>query len=276
MTFYQLFRMCSVANPLLLGDGICHNYGNYNTPGCTFDEGDCLLFNQEFPGCKAKYIDLLGDGVCDGGDYNTIACGYDGGDCPPISSTVRANPNRNLTSCEDVDYPYRIGDGRCDGGEYNTEACGFDDGDCAIFNSNYPNCIVDNPYRIGDGYCDGGAYNTEACGFEDGDCAYTRTYVIVQTVSSMISWISSIAIIWMIFRSYEKLSTTFHRLLLGLCIADIFSSFALSFSTLPAPDIASCRAQGFFIFLGSLGAPLYTCSMCLYYLCVVKYTMKEE
>ena len=105
----------------------------------------------------------------------------------------------------------------------------------------------------------------------------------------MVSCMVSIAIIWIIFRSHQKLSTTTHRLLLGLCIADILSSLAQSFSTLPAPatydDViwnakgntsASCSMQGFFIYLGSAAAPLYTCSLCLYYLSVVKYKKKEE
>jgi len=114
----------------------------------------------------------------------------------------------------------------------------------------------------------------------------TQQYAIIQTVTSVISLLASIAIIWIINRSYEKLSSTTNRLLLGLCVADILSSLAQSFSTLPAPDIqgliwnasgsiASCRTQGFFIFVGSVAAPLYNCSMCLYFLSVVKYNKKD-
>ena len=146
---------------------------------------------------------------------------------------------------------------------------------------------------IGDIYCDDGSYNTPECQFDGGDCLVpentteavlflngelvlasyykrqTRAYAItIQTVSSMVAWIASIAIIWIIFRSHEKLSTTLHRLLLGLCIADILSSLVQSFSTLPSPDTydedgiwnakgsnAQCNTQGFFfIYLESIGS----------------------
>ena len=62
---------------------------------------------------------------------------------------------------------------------------------------------------------------------------------------------------------------------------------AQSFSTLPVPakyadiiwnahgNIASCRAQGFFIALGSVAAPLYTCALCFYFIFVVKYKQDE-
>ena len=80
MAFYQDFQRCPVPSATLLGDGICHNFGKYNTAGCAFDNGDCLEFNRQHPGCKAEYIDLLGDGRCDGGDYNTQECGFDFGE----------------------------------------------------------------------------------------------------------------------------------------------------------------------------------------------------
>jgi len=40
--------------------------------------------------------------------------------------------------------------------------------------------------------------------------------------------------------------------------------------------IASCRTQGFFIFLGSVAALLYNCSLRFYYLFVVEYNKKDE
>ena len=76
----------------------------------------------------------------------------------------------------------------------------------------------------------------------------------------------------------------FHHLLLGLSGADIISSTALLFTTLPARNYygiiswnamlgnkISCRVQGFFIFFGSIAAPLYNCSLCIYYLIIVTY-----
>ena len=86
MAFVQNFNYCAVPNPLLLGDGICHNYGKHNTAGCTFDGGDCIKFNQDYTKCKAPFPDLLGDGRCDGGEYNTIECLFDNGDCLEFNS----------------------------------------------------------------------------------------------------------------------------------------------------------------------------------------------
>ena len=94
------------------------------------------------------------------------------------------------------------------------------------------------------------------------------------------------AIIWIIRRSYRGFSVPPHRLLLGLTVADICSSFAQSFGTLPAPDSfdviwnargtkGSCQAQGFLIFLGGIAAPLYNCSLCFYYLVLIRYKGKN-
>eukprot|EP00979_Chaetoceros_neogracilis_P003259 scaffold576_cov146-Chaetoceros_neogracile.AAC.11 len=115
----------------------------------------------------------------------------------------------------------------------------------------------------------------------------SRSTSITQIVTASISFISSVAIISMIHRSYVGLSSTFHRLLLGLSIADILSSFWLMLSTLLSPtytsgyvwnprgNINSCDAQGFFLFLGIMGAPLYNCSLCFYYLAIVKFNKKD-
>lgn len=111
---------------------------------------------------------------------------------------------------------------------------------------------------------------------------------IAQTTSSTFSLLATVTVIIMISRSYKKLSSVFHRLLLGLCIADILSSSSLSLSTYPIPakesltiwnaqgTIDTCTAQGFFIFVGFLAAQIYNCSLCIYYLFVIKYNKKDE
>lgn len=117
----------------------------------------------------------------------------------------------------------------------------------------------------------------------------SMTCAIAQTTSSTISLLATVTVIIMISRSYKKLSSVFHRLLLGLCIADILSSSSLSLSTYPIPSNEStttiwntngttdtCTAQGFFAFVGFLAAQLYNCSLCVYYLIVIKYNKKDE
>ena len=111
---------------------------------------------------------------------------------------------------------------------------------------------------------------------------------ILSHISGSISFIASTTLVWYILRSHDGLSTTFHRLLFGLCIADIFSSFALMLASLMVPqeldymiwnargNTASCSAQGFLIALGSLCGLLYNCSICVYYLAIVKYQKKDD
>ena len=43
----------------------------------------------------------------------------------------------------------------------------------------------------------------------------------------------------------------------------------------PRGNVHSCNTQGFFLYLGIMAAPLYNCSLCLYYLAVVKYNKKD-
>ncbi len=82
MAFYQEFRFCiGISDPDLLGDGVCQNYGNYNSAACEFDYGDCDDFNDEYPNCKAVNPENLNNSWCDGGLYDTEECGWDGGDC---------------------------------------------------------------------------------------------------------------------------------------------------------------------------------------------------
>ena len=83
MALYQEFRYCRVPNPDVLGNGFCNIFNFlFNTKACSFDGGDCLNFNkeqehlrQERPGCKARDINRVGDGYCDGPEYNNKACG---------------------------------------------------------------------------------------------------------------------------------------------------------------------------------------------------------
>ena len=139
MAFYQEFRYCKVPFVFNVGDGLCDNYGMYNTPACNYDGGDCDNFNKVYPGCKANITRLMGDGHCDNyGFFNTEACGYDGGDC------IEFNKIYDPEECK-ADNGTHVGDGFCDSGAYNTEACGFDGGDCEEFNEYYPDCAAEWP-----------------------------------------------------------------------------------------------------------------------------------
>jgi hypothetical protein len=111
---------------------------------------------------------------------------------------------------------------------------------------------------------------------------------IIRHVAGSISLIASTAIIWHILRSYDGLSTTYHRLVFGLCICDIILSSVIALSTTMAPkemeyfipnargNVASCDAQGFLYVVGFATSSLYNCSLCFYYLAIIKYSKKED
>ena len=132
MAFFQKIEYCLITNPTFLGDGICHNFGKYNTAGCRFDGGDCDKFNRDFPNCQVNKTIYLNDGRCDGGMFNTEECGWDGKDCEEF--------NEKYPGCS-VEKPSLVGNGECDGGAYNTSECGWDGEDCLPFAKKYPWCV---------------------------------------------------------------------------------------------------------------------------------------
>ena len=116
----QSYPNCSIAAlsyPTDLGDGFCDGSGA-NTADCGYDGGDCIEFNEKYPGCRVEFPSWVGDGYCDGEDYNTADCGYD---CIEFSE--------KYPGCR-VKFPRWIGDGYCDGEEYNKIECDNDGGDC--------------------------------------------------------------------------------------------------------------------------------------------------
>ena len=110
----------------------------------------------------------------------------------------------------------------------------------------------------------------------------------LRSTTGALSLISSAAIIWHILRSNNSLSTTYHRLVFGLCVGDILSSLAhfASTSTIPSEmnyfipyavgNKTTCDAQGFFLLLGVGITAMYNSSICIYYLAIIKYSKKEE
>lgn len=95
------------------------------------------------------------------------------------------------------------------------------------------------------------------------------------------------ALVWKILRSQIGLSSTFQRLLFGLCVADILWPFSFILSTLMIPKevdylylnsrgtVTTCNAQGFLQIVGFSGS-LYNCSICVHYLAIVTYNKSDE
>ncbi len=101
---------------------------------------------------------------------------------------------------------------------------------------------------------------------------------------------SSALIIYMIRRSSTKLSTIYHRMMLGMSTADILGSSAMALSTLPMPteyyphsfagtilgNDATCAAQAFFVTWGGTSMFAYNVALVMYYAAVIAFQMKEK
>ena len=104
---------------------------------------------------------------------------------------------------------------------------------------------------------------------------------IIGSTSAIISLVASSMLIYLLTRSKQRLSTTYHRIVFGMSIADIIFSLSLSMFNLTGPiddqyyvwnvkgDQASCSAQGFFKFFGAGSGVHYISSINLYYLALV-------
>ena len=115
-----------------------------------------------------------------------------------------------------------------------------------------------------------------------------KTYDIIVRTTGPVSTIASTVLLVHILRSNHGLSTTYHRLVFGLCIADILSSFANALGSTMVPkemnyfapsaqgNTATCTAQGFLITVGVNIANMYNCSICFYYLSIIRYNKKDE
>jgi hypothetical protein len=129
--------------------------------------------------------------------------------------------------------------------------------------------------------------------FLDSDLLATRrnqvkTYAIIYHTTGSVSLNASTCLAVHILRSHHGLSTTYHRLLFGLCIGDIMSSFANALATTMVPkeinylvpiaqgNTATCTAQGFLITAGANIVAMYNCSICFYYLSIIRYNKKDE
>ena len=124
--------------------------------------------------------------------------------------------------------------------------------------------------------------------FVEYNLKHTKGYSITRSISSLVSIASSVTLIWMICRSHFGPSTTYHRLLLGLCIADIMLSISVSLFTITTPrdvdyyiwnargNAASCDAQGFLLMVGIFVGVLYNCSLSFYYLAIVKFQKPDD
>jgi hypothetical protein len=105
----------------------------------------------------------------------------------------------------------------------------------------------------------------------------------------MISTVASCILVYTIFNSREKLTTTRNRLLFGLSVSDIIYSACAALHTIPAPvdthnklfthaygNQITCNIQGFLFTVFGMISPSYNSMLTIYFLCVVKCDVSDE
>jgi hypothetical protein len=112
------------------------------------------------------------------------------------------------------------------------------------------------------------------------------TISIVQRIMGTISIIGSVFVIQDVLRNEQKRNHTYHRLMVGLSIADVmYSFFAYVLSTTPMPkgshifavgSVATCDIVGFINMMCAFTTILYNCSLSTYYLVQLKYNWNNS
>ena len=107
-----------------------------------------------------------------------------------------------------------------------------------------------------------------------------RALALTPKFTASLSIPCSLFLIYEVFCDYkDQRSSPIKRILVGMSVIDILSSFSWFLSTwaVPEGDFAyssgnrfSCSFQGFFLQL-AVGAPLYNSSLALFYLLIIKY-----
>lgn len=99
-----------------------------------------------------------------------------------------------------------------------------------------------------------------------------------------LSLIGSSLLICTILRSKKKLSVPYRRLIFGTSFYDVFQSLGLTTSIFLSPrgtatwargNTTTCDIQGFFTTIGAIGVPIYLCSLCIYYFCIIRLNMRK-
>jgi len=110
---------------------------------------------------------------------------------------------------------------------------------------------------------------------------------ITRSCSAIVSFLSSCLLIGIVLRSHKRLTTTYHRLLLGMSCADVLYSLgAVTFSAVVPSELdytvwnargnlATCNAFGFIQLVGGTAGVLYCCSLNLYYLILIKFNKTD-
>eukprot|EP00554_Chaetoceros_debilis_P013734 CAMPEP_0194127428 /NCGR_PEP_ID=MMETSP0150-20130528/60513_1 /TAXON_ID=122233 /ORGANISM="Chaetoceros debilis, Strain MM31A-1" /LENGTH=777 /DNA_ID=CAMNT_0038821349 /DNA_START=57 /DNA_END=2391 /DNA_ORIENTATION=- len=102
-----------------------------------------------------------------------------------------------------------------------------------------------------------------------------------------LSFLASLGIVVMVSRKTNGgLSSPYRRIIFGMSISDMISSFSFVIGPWAIPastdnsfgigNDATCRMDGFLLTMGSAAVPLYSCLLCFYYVCKLRFRMANE
>jgi hypothetical protein len=123
-----------------------------------------------------------------------------------------------------------------------------------------------------------------------------KTVPFFPAFPGALSAFSSLLIMYVILHSRNKLSSVYHRIMFFMSTADIFSSLAMAFQTIPMPrnlpredefpeyvfatkrlgNTTTCNIQGFAYLFGVIGLFNYNSMLSVYYGCAIGLQMDEK
>lgn len=116
----------------------------------------------------------------------------------------------------------------------------------------------------------------------------TYSSFYVQLVSASLSFLSSVAILYIVRRSSKQLSSSHHRIMTFMSIFDIIASISIGVGTIPFPTDtiydfqppmlgtdASCKTQAFLIMFGIVGAATLYLSLSWYFVARIIFRLSD-
>ena len=117
----------------------------------------------------------------------------------------------------------------------------------------------------------------------------TWTGFSLTMASGIISATSSALIIYVILRSMQKLSTTYHRIMTFMSLCDLIQSVCMALGTIPMPKdsiykfdgpmlgtLSTCTAQAYIVFWGLTTGMFLNLFLSWYYVCDITFKIKPE
>ena len=105
----------------------------------------------------------------------------------------------------------------------------------------------------------------------------------ISHYTAALSVFGSASIIVEILKDRKKRRLSYHRIMLGLSLYDLMSSiwffigaWANETDSLFSTTSQACVASGFFIYLGSIGIPLYNTALAVYFFLTVRWGWREQ